>query len=112
MALSALPQAALAAGACPTRMDNLDDFAHCMVPLKGTVGTAAVYASGDYDESHRKLMRAMSLSNVTPPQVIPAGVPAIGYYSPYFAIGHAMLAGYYGVRAPYAINPYWYGYRR
>ena len=105
------------AGRCPTRANNLDDFARCMVPLKGTIGTAAVYSSGQYDESHKKLMQAMAMGNVTPPQVMPVTVgtyPPIAYYSPYFRFGNAYMHGVVGMPAtyyPYSAHPYYYGYR-
>lgn len=66
-------------------MDKLDDFARCMVPLKGTIGTASVYSSGQYDEDHRKLMSAMASQAVVSPQVMPAAMPYLnGFYSPFY----------------------------
>ncbi len=73
------------AGTCPTRMDRLDDFAACMVPLKGTIGTAAVYSSGQYDEDHRALMQAMASQAVVPPTVIPMAPYPLVPYSPYYS---------------------------
>jgi len=74
---SAIPS--IAGAGCPTRMDSLDNFAACMVPLRGTVGTAAVYSSGQYDEDHRELMQAMGTQAVIPPTVVP--LSPYPYYS-------------------------------
>lgn len=89
---------------CPIRADKLEDFARCMVPLKGTVGTAAIYSSGGYDHDHRELMAAMANQAVIPPQVAPIApimpYPYLGFLSPYGYlpinfIGH-----------PYRYNPF------
>ena len=109
-----LTPAAAFAGACPTRANSLEAFAGCMVPLRGTIGTASVYSSGQYDESARKLMQAMARGSATPPQVIPATVGAyhsIGYYSPYFRLASYYYSGL-GLSNVSYHNPYYYGLRR
>ena len=56
---------------CPSRMDRLDDFAHCMVPMRGTIGTSTVYTPGGYDAANAQLMTAMQNQATVPPQVMP-----------------------------------------
>jgi hypothetical protein len=92
---------------CPVRADNLQDFARCMVPLKGTIGTASVYSSGKYDHDHQELMAAMASQNTMPPQVMPAdlgmGYPYAGLFSPY---GYMYLN--YAYHSSYRYR--WYNY--
>ncbi len=89
---------------CPIRADKLEDFARCMVPLKGTVGTASIYSSGRYDQDHRELMAAMASQAVVPPQVAPTGpavpYPYLGFLSPF-----GYLPIYFSGHS-YSYNPY------
>ena len=109
-----LPAVAAAGGVCPTRANSLEDFRHCMVPLRGTIGTAAVYASGQYDESHRRLLEAMARGGLVRPHVVPAST---GYYlpmaaySPYFRLATQYYYGL-GISAIPYHTPHSYGYRR
>lgn len=84
---------------CPVRADRLEDFANCMVPMKGTIGmTSVVYNAGQYDRDNAQLVSAIMRSNVIPPHTVPPSVmqtyPYGGYFSPaaymnlYFA-GHS-----------------------
>lgn len=110
-----LAPAGASARTCPTRANNLEDFKGCMVPMRGTIGTAAVYSSGNYDEAHRELMSAMARSNVVPPQVMPTygmSYPGYAIYNPYFMIASSYMNVLYRFNAPYAVNPYYFGYRR
>jgi len=108
------PAGAAAGGACPTRANSLEDFRHCMVPLKGTIGTAAVYTSGQYDESHKKLMQAMARGSTVRPHVVPVSTgyyPPMAAYSPYFSLATQYYYGLGNAAIPYH-NPYSYGLRR
>lgn len=103
----------VSAGVCPTRANSLDDFRGCMVPMRGTIGTAAVYSSGQYDEAHRKLMAAMARSDMVPPQVMPSygmSYPGFAAYNPYFMFASAYMNTLYHFSTPYAMNPYYFGY--
>ena len=91
---------------CPQRANSLEDFRSCMVPLRGTVGTAIASFPGDMDRYHRDLIAAMEASNVVPPQVM----PAYSGYTPYYPYNP-----YMSVSGWYAPSPYFwisYGMRR
>ncbi|MFH1829234.1 MAG: hypothetical protein ABH871_00460 [Pseudomonadota bacterium] len=96
---------------CPIRADKLEDFARCMVPLKGTVGTATIYSSGKYDQDHRELMSAMASQAVVPPQVAPIApimpYPYVGFLSPY---GYLPInfTGHPYMYNPYRLAPFYY----
>jgi len=109
-----LPAVAAAGGACPTRANSLEDFRHCMVPMRGTIGTAAVYTSGQYDESHRKLLEAMARGGLVRPQIVPASTgsyPFSGIYSSYFRLAMQYTYGSSNSAIPYH-RPYSYGFQR
>ncbi|MBN1283172.1 MAG: hypothetical protein JXA24_05285 [Proteobacteria bacterium] len=116
LAFALLAATAAFAGSCPTRGNSLEEFRNCMVPLKGTIGTASVYSSGRYDQSHKALMSAMARGSGVPPQVMPAAsvgpYPFVGYYSPYFRFANAYMYGMFGFNTPHTMNPYLFGYTR
>lgn len=93
---------------CPSRMDRLDDFAHCMVPMHGTIGTATVYSPGGYDAANAQLMAAMQNQATVPPQVIPMSpypqVPMLGAFP--WAMTSAVAYAKYGGSSPY----FWFGF--
>jgi hypothetical protein len=83
IAIVLAPVSAALAGQCPTVANDHDDIARCMVPLKGTIGTASVYSSGRYDEDHQELMAAMRRTTAVPPQVMPGPLATV---YPFFAM--------------------------
>jgi hypothetical protein len=110
--LLAISPAMAVAGTCGTRADRLEDFARCMVPLRGTIGTATVYTSGQYDHDHQQLMSAMASQMVVPQQVMPTmpmpyyGMPVAYGFSPFGAMGSMWGAAFlYGLSAYDNYNP-------
>lgn len=73
-------QTANAQARCPIRADRLEDFARCMAPMRGTIGTTTVYSSGKYDRDNAQLVSAMMRSQVVQPHVVP---PSVGQTFPY-----------------------------
>lgn len=89
---------------CSVRQDRLEDFARCMVPMKGTIGTTTVYSSGKYDQDHANLISAMMRSDGVPPQVVPAPAMAWYPYSNFYRTPAAYMNLYFAGHSSYASN--------
>ncbi|HPQ80735.1 MAG TPA: hypothetical protein PLZ86_03315 [bacterium] len=72
---------ARAAGGCPQSADNLQEFAGCLAPVKGTVGMVYKGTLASLDGDHRQLLNSMNRGPVVPPQVV---VPYPMYGSPFY----------------------------
>jgi hypothetical protein len=100
--LAAMPMRSWAG--CATRQDNLEDFARCMAPMKGTIGTTTVYSSGEYDQDHSALISAMMRSDGVPSQVVPASAMIAYPSSNFFMTPAAYMNLYFAGHSSYASN--------
>jgi len=77
-----------AGGRCPQRADRLEDFANCMVPMRGEVGTVYRGTLADMSgDAHSNLMRVMHNAPVVPPHTMPSS------YTPVpFGMWNSMMA--------------------
>lgn len=80
---------AAAAGGCPQSADNLQAFAGCLAPVKGTVAMVYKGTLANLDEDHRELLDAMNRNPGVPPQVVvPYPMYGSSFYNPF---GPAMV---------------------
>lgn len=81
-----------AGGGCPDRANRLEDFAGCMAPMRGEMGTVYRGTLADVNgDAHSNLMWAMHNAPVVPPHVMPPSpspVP-LGMWSSMMAVAAA-----------------------
>ena len=81
-----MPSLTSAAGGCPQSAENLQAFAGCLAPVRGTISMVYKGTAANLDQDHQALLAAMQRNPGVPPQVMPTytvAQPYGGYYNPF-----------------------------